>query len=308
MDITKYIALFLLKNHFCYIHGLGNLELIRIKASLEGDTLQAPAYTVTITPGGSIDDNLANFIATNEQISISKAANALREFSTQARKDLTQGKEIVIPNIGKLVEHNGKVKFVTDENFKFTPSGIPTIKNSKQLDEQNLKLAHKPAYPPPSKADSINWSMIILVAILLLVLAGGGYGIYYYKSTHKPSIPVVDATLPKDTVKATAVAEPDTLPPHVDTVNSPASVMAPPIADSMTQSRFKMIIGDYHTRERAEKRIKNLTLNGNQVEMVQKDSTDFLVITTISCRSVDTTHVKDSLKALFGFKGVALYK
>ena len=78
MDVAKYIGLFLLKNNFVYIHGLGNLELRKRPASFNGEALQGSTYEVVMTPMGSIDDNLANFIATNEQISISKASNAHR--------------------------------------------------------------------------------------------------------------------------------------------------------------------------------------------------------------------------------------
>src|SRR4051812_28989915 len=130
MDIAKYIGLFLLKNQFCYVHGLGNLELKKVPAAHDNKSVNAPAYDVIVSPAGSIDDNLANFIATNEQISISKAANALREFSIEARKDMAGGKEVPIPNIGKFIEEHGKVKFVTDANFKYTPASIPVIKNS----------------------------------------------------------------------------------------------------------------------------------------------------------------------------------
>ena len=132
MDIAKYIGLFLLKNHYCYIHGLGNMELVKRPATHDGKALQPPSYEVQVTPGGSIDDNLANFIATNEQISISKAANTLREYSIQARKDMAEGKEVPIPHIGHFIEGGGRVKFVTDANFRYTPAGIPTIKNSKK--------------------------------------------------------------------------------------------------------------------------------------------------------------------------------
>jgi nucleoid DNA-binding protein len=138
MDIAKYIGLFLLKNHFCYVHGLGNMELRKKPAVHDGNALQSPSYEVVVTPGGSIDDNLANFIATNEQISISKAANALRDFSIQSRKEMAAGSEVAIPNIGKFTEVNNKVHFVTDDNFRFTPAGIPTIRNSKQLEDMVL--------------------------------------------------------------------------------------------------------------------------------------------------------------------------
>lgn len=309
MDIAKYIGLFLLKNNFCYVHGLGNLEVAKIKATHDGTALQAPSYMVVVTPGGSIDDSLANFIATNEQISISKAANALREFSMQARKEMAQGKEVAIPNIGKFIEQNGKVKFITDEHFKYTPAGIPTIKNSKQLEEQNTKLTQKPSYPPPSKADSINWSMVIIVVVLLIVLGGGGYGVYYYLHKDKNTPPPVAATPAKDTVvQAQPIREPDTIAAHVDTINAPAPAPATTAVDSNATYPFKIVIGNYPTREKADKRVKNLTANGNSVEMMMKDSTNYLVITTIKCKPRDTTHVKDSLRALFGYRGVVTMK
>lgn len=304
MDIAKYIGLFLLKNHFCYIHGLGNMELNKKPAIHDGKALQSPSYEIVVTPGGSIDDNLANFIATNEQISISKAANALRDYSIRARKDMAEGKDVVIPNMGKFVEENGKVKFITDENFRFTPAGIPTIRNSKQLEEQNSKPAHKPSYPPPQKANSVNWSMVILAAVLLIILAGGAYGIYYYtvgssQPKTAPAPPVV-----KDTVVPVAA------PPPVDTTHvkdSLAATLTMPV-DSSTVGSFKMVIGNYKTRERADKRAANLKLNGTHADVIQRDSVNNLVLVTVNCKVYDTARFKDSLVRMFGFKDVVIYK
>lgn len=302
MEIAKYIGLFLLKNHFCYVHGLGNMELNKRPAIHDGKSLQPPSYEVVVTPGGSIDDNLANFIATNEQISISKAANALREYSIQARKDMALGNEVPIPNIGKFVEQNGRVKFITDEKFSFTPAGIPTIRNSKQLDEQNAKLAHKPAYPPPHKADSVNWSMVVLVCVLLLIVGGGIYGIYYYSNQNKnttpvPGIDTVAQVQPVVSLVADTSLTKDTM-----------HVIAPPVVDTELVNPYKMIIGDYHTMAKAKWRQHNLELNGNHIELVPKDSTNFLIIATVNCRIVDTAHAIDSLERLFGYKNVMIYK
>ena len=301
MDIAKYIGLFLLKNHYCYIHGLGNLELIKRPATHDGVALQAPAFEVVVTPGGSIDDNLANFIATNEQISISKAANTLREYSIQARKDMANGNEVPIPHIGNFIEKDSKVKFITDENFRFTPAGVPTIRNSKQLEEQNSKLSHKPSYPEPQKADSINWSMVILVVVLLLILGGGGFGIYYYMN-HNNAAPVVHTTpVPAKDTAAQGVFAPDSAGGKKD---SSGNVLAPGAAPQL--DTYKMIIGDYPTRARAETRIHNLKLNGNIAEIMPKDSAGFYVFTTIVCRPADTVHVKDSLQTLFGYRNVMI--
>lgn len=297
MDIAKYIGLYLLKNQYCYVHGLGNMELRKMKAKHDGKELQAPSYDVLVTPGGSIDDNLANFIATNEQISISKAANSLREYSMQARKDLAEGKEVEIPNIGRFTESEGKIRFITADNFAYKPAPLPTIKNSKQLEEQNSKLAHKPAYPPPAKADSINWSMVILVVVLVLIVAGAVYFVYSYMNETKATPP--PAPVP-DTTAVVPVIETDTTLTVIDTVDA----SAPVVIDSTLTNDFRFVIGNYHTRERAEKRVYNLNLNGNKTEMLMQDSTNFLVIEPINCRIVDTAHVKDSLRRMFGFQDV----
>ncbi len=305
MDIAKYIGLFLLKNHYCYIHGLGNLELIKRPATHDGSALLAPSYEVIVTPGGSIDDNLANFIATNEQISISKAANTLREYSIQARKDMANGNEIPIPHIGNFVEKESKVKFVTDDDFRFTPSGIPTIRNSKRLEEQVSKPIQKPSYPEPQKADSVNWSMVILVIVLLLILGGGGYGIYYYMSGNKAVPAQVQATVPaKDTTPQPqqAVFAPDTAGGRKDS----AGMAMAAHSDSLLMNTYKMIIGDYATKEKAETRVRNLKMNGNVASIMPKDSAGFYVFMAITCKPADTVHIKDSLANLFGYRSVMI--
>ena len=274
MDIAKYIGLFLLKNHYCYIHGLGNLELVKRAATYDGTALQPAVYDVIVTPGGSIDDNLANFIATNEQISISKAANTLREYSIQTRKEIANGNPVPIPHIGNFIEQDGKVKFVTDANFLFKPAGIPTIRNSKQLEEQNSRLSNKPSYPEPQKADSVNWSMVILVVVLLLILGGGGYGIYYYMHANKAAAPVAVTPAPaKDSMQQSVFA--------ADTANHKKDSVASAVPLS-TIDTYKMIVGDYPTKAKAETRIRNLKANGHTAEIAPKDSAGYYIYTTIT--------------------------
>lgn len=299
MEIDKYIGQFLLKNNFCYIHGLGNLELVKRPAVHDGKALQAPNYEVVVTAGGSIDDSFANFIATNEQISISKAANALREFSIQARKDMQAGKEVPVPGIGKFTEENGRIRFTTDANFRFTPAGIPTLKNSKQLEEQKLTPPHKPSFPPPAKANSVNWTMVFIVAVLLIILGGGGYGFWYYQQQQKPK-DIVAVAPPADTTPAT--------PPVVDTMNKPVdSAAMTPAVDTNAVNEYKLVIGEYNNKAKAESRYRKLKIDGKRIELVTKDSVNFQVLETVNCRIVDTTHYVDSLRKFYGFKGVSVY-
>ena len=133
MDIAKYIGLYLLKNNFAYLHGLGNLQIIKKAAQYDGENLAAAQYDVQLLPSGSIDDNLANFIATAEQTSISKASNEIRTFVEQAKVELAEGKEVVIPGIGHFVQQNGINRFVTDTNMSYAPPSIPALKLSKRL-------------------------------------------------------------------------------------------------------------------------------------------------------------------------------
>jgi len=218
---------------------------------------------------------------------------------------MASGKEVPIPNIGRFAEQSGKIIFITDTNFHFTPAGIPTIRNSKQLEEQNAKLTHKPSYPPPQKADSVNWSMVILIVVLLIVLGGGAFGVYYYMN-HKqmPTPPFVSHAVDTPTpAKPSVPAVTDSA--HL--VSDSSSALPQPAADSIGKS-YKMVIGNYPTRERADRRMKNLTIIGNHVEMIEKDTSDFMIYLTVNCKATDTLHFKDSLQRLFGFRGVMILK
>jgi hypothetical protein len=143
--------------------------------------------------------------------------------------------------------------------------------------------------------------MVILVVVLILILGGGGYFIYYYTTQNNTEVvasePVIDTV-----VAALPMPEPDTMAVQIDTVVS-TSVM-----DSTINYDFKMVIGNYKTRDRADKRSNSLTLNGNKVEVIMKDSASYLVLLPISCRTVDTTHVKDSLRRMFGYNEVVTFK
>jgi nucleoid DNA-binding protein len=318
MDVAKYIGLFLLKNQFCYIHGLGNLEIKKRPATYDGAALLPPQYEITVTPTGSIDDNLANFIATNEQISISKAANALRDFSTQARADLHEGKDVPIPNIGKFVEENGKVRFETDPNLQYTPRGIPALKVSKRVEEQPFQsnsrlepLSVKPPKTAPLQSitdgNSLNWSRIIMAVIILLLIIGGcTFGYKYYKSKHNAAARQEAAALIPDTVS------------HQTVVNAPQvrqdSAAAAAIANTDTVKKdaaglvsYDMILNTYSTKAKAEKRIETLKSFGHKEVQLVQDSLEYLVIVPIKCAPADTTHIMDSLK-IYNPKGIRIYR
>lgn len=304
MDIARYIGLFLLKNHFCYIHGLGNLEMKKKSAFHDGTSLNPPAYEVIITPGGSIDDTLANFIATNEQISISKAASALRDFSTQAKADLQEGKEVVIPSLGKFVEHNGKVSFITDPHIQYTPPGVPVLRNAtrqpdptipqKQYEPQEQPAEAASTYKPyiEQEKKSVNWGRIALIAGLgILVVICVIFTINYFNA--KPQVAeevVAPAQVVDDTMTAKVVQ-----PERAANVNADGTV------------NYKILLHEYNTEAKADRRVKALTSYGYNVEMVAKDSATFYVLMPITTLPADTTRMLDSVARVLNPSGVSIY-
>ena len=302
METAKYIGLYLLKNHFCYLHGLGNLELKKKPAEHDGQTLQGPLYEVVLSTTGSIDDSLANFIATHEQTSISKASNALRDFSIQTRTDLQAGKEVVIPGLGKYVEQNGVIRFITDPHLQYTPPSIPILRTSKRVSEAPSFKTPDPADNGYAQGNGVNWGKIgLAAAALALVIIAIVFAVRYFND-QQPADAASSVTVQDTAVHAMPVA-----PIAADTNLHDTSSAMTPAAPVMSTTGLKVILNTYATRTAAERRIKTLTNNGNQVELLAKDSTNYLVLLPISA-GTDTTKALDSLRRLFNPKGVSIYR
>jgi len=322
MDVAKYIGLFLLKNKFVYVHGLGNLEIKKKPAKYDGEALNAPVYEVIMTPMGSIDDNLANFIATNEQISISKASNALREFSMQARAAMHSGQAVEIPGIGKFSEDRGKTVFTTDANFTHIPPPIPAIKYAKRVEEivENSSTAsphsetHKvisdtpqydmPTYRTDEQENTRNWGKIILwIAALLVTAALAFFGIRYMNNHNATNdMPLIIAP---DTVKNIPVD--NTAEDTAAIKNNMSNTVAVNASGLMN---FEVVLNTYDAADKAQRRADKLKSYGNNVEMkAASDSSAFYVIMPLSDIAVaDTARVLDSLRRNFNPNGVSIMK
>ncbi len=320
MYIPKYIGLFLLKNHFCYLHGLGNLELRKKPAVYDGKMLHASSYEIFVSSAGSIDDNLANFIASNEQITISKASAALRDFSNEAKHELQEGREVIIPFIGKLLEEYGRIIFITDPHLQFAPA--PRAAERSDILPEDAYYAppppppiEEPVYQEPKREEEyshhrssrssrrsqrreqepeetgINWKKVIWsVLILISIVAGAIYGIRLLKTPD--DFTRVDHT-------PAAVIDSSMLRPRPDTIAA--------AADNNELKMYRVVIDNYANRKKAEKRADQMKGYGHNVEVLAKDSSSFLIIMPVRCKASDTTQVLDSLGRLFNPAGVTLY-
>lgn len=340
MDIAKYIGLFLLKNNQCFIHGLGNLVLRRKPASYDGESLHSWSYEISIIPATTIDDTLANYIATNEQISISKATNALKEFSANAKEEMKAGRDVPIFSLGKFSEHGGKVSFITDPHLQFARLPILASKNV-PIRPDERRAPQQPAYqehaattpptpppvssytaePPPYEDEGgsrLNWGRIIITLLIFAIVVAGIYFVYkkFYQEPRDrgsrvlPSKPLNEfQNMPSDSATMdngmdTTAAIDTTLTSYGDTIKFDNKETA---AVPEKKVRFKLILNTYAKKEDAEKRYRQLSSYGNKVEMVEEDAETYFVIMPVSAPAKDTADIIDSIRVLFNPDGVFVY-
>lgn len=218
MDIARYIGLFLLKNEQCYVNGLGTLQLVRKPASYDGQNLYAASHEINIVPGGNVDESLANFIATNEQTSITKASNALKEYSSDTKSRLQAGEMVTLPFLGKFTAEDGRIGFITDAHLQFKAAPIAARRGLSMQDQPKQDrpaIPHQPYVPstpantqmpvgevpspqaqqytgPGEERERLNWARIFFVILLLIICAGAayyGYMRYIVPQQNVPSRP-----------------------------------------------------------------------------------------------------------------------
>lgn len=320
MDIAKYVGLFLVKNEYCFLPGIGSLQVEKKPAeySKETQTMNAPAYEVRFRAvGGSIDDSFANFIANNERISIAHASNHLKDFCARAKAELKEGREVVIPAIGKFVAAaNGVIQFVTDPHLHIEGRSIPFFKNSTVVEQKKEEaisnIIERTNIREPKadeeieyKAPSVNWGKIILLAAILIIILGGIASLLWYLNRSpggQPAATVDTAGIEESVVEPTVV-------PAVDSAAATQPVQLDAAASGLQQNAdgtvsYKVLLQEYTTEEKATGRVNKLISYGNAgVSMMAQDSARYLVVMSITSAPVDTGRVVDSLRRVFNPAG-----
>lgn len=313
MEIAKYIGLFLLKNEYCYLPGIGGLKIVRTSAAYSGqqDEIEAPKYKIIFNKGiGAIDDSFANFIATNERISISLASNKFKEYYTQAKEDLNEGKEVIIPSIGKFYKtKNDEVTFETDPQLEIHGKSIPLFKISPTAEKHHEKtiseiIDNTNIIEPKGdeeiviKAPQVNWGKLILLGVVILAVLGA-IGYFIFGQLNNTPVEEKNASVePTPYVEEMNTAEEsmpeDTAILNNENNNSSSSVVP---SDGNTVS---IVINSYPTEAQANTRVQRLNSYGHgNVSMLRKDDQTFLVIKSYPA-NIDTSSVVDSLKRFFG--------
>lgn len=334
MDVAKYIGLFLLKNNKCYVHGLGTFEIKRKASKYDGESLHASNHEIILTTSGNVDESLANFIATNEQISISKATRSLKDFSEHVKATVKEGGEVAIPSLGKIAEENDKLYFITAPQLSFLAPSIKAPKSAPSINS-NTPIAASAPQPqqeqaPPQEAYTptyedldeggrkLNWTRIIITLLVLALLAVATYYVWNnYLNKNNNNATVAPPELPQNIAADTTTATQDIV---ADTTGVDSNAMAP-IADTTATStsdevampnnskvvKMRVVLNTYDTKDRAHKRFRQLTSYGNKVEIIEEDTNYFHVAMPITAPASDTAYILDSLSKYFNPDGVFIY-
>lgn len=321
MDIAKYVGLFLLKNEYCYLPGIGSLQIIKRTATFNKETLntEAPGYEVVFVKGsGSIDDTFANFIANNERISIAQAANHLKDFCAYSKAELVEGRDILIHGVGKFVgKNNGtEIFFETDPGLRIQGKQIPYFKISnavveKKNEEKIATIIEQTNFKQP-KADEeivikpaqVNWGKIAILSAIILAVLGF---VAYFIASRDESAPVPEVV--EQVQEAPIEDTEEGTPAPIDTLTTDATTAAPttpaPTTVANTTGALQVVINSYNNQERADSRAKKLSSYGHDaaVVTVPNDSLSYKVIVNIATPNPDKQVTVDSLKRLLNPNG-----
>lgn len=308
MNIAKYIGLFLVKNEYCFLPGIGNLKVVKESAKYDKDSgnILSPEYTVVYEQGhGAIDDAFANFIATNERISIIHASNYLSAFCHEMKQSLLNGEEVTIPGIGKFKMENEKdINFEKDPHLNVKGKSIPLFKSSPAVEkskEDNLtQIIENTEIKEPKgneeiviKPPTVNWTKIIILGLVALGIIAV---IIYFANNLIRTKALENATNQTETVR------PDTIPIQQKPVAVSTKADSNTTAPSQKTDSFMVAVNQYKSFAEAKKRMGQLNSFGNKAVVWTTDSVTFFVVIKVNA-AINEQKAIDSLKRFFNPSG-----
>ena len=315
MDIGKYIGRFLLKNKYCSLPGLGVFELKKEPArpNAGNETMLPPAYKITFTPVGSIDDTFASFIASSENVSISNASNNIRDYCKQVKEELAGNGKFVIEHLGHFSMSNQQIVFQqsADLDLGMEPVPLPPLVDKTKSPEAMAAKADY-SYPPVKSRKPFPLVRVLLIVFTLcLVVAGVYFGYHYYQTNQEENTldesPVLNENLSADTmttvIDTASVARPDSLAVPGDSVSGTDTVMSQPApVTPAPASGYNVAVISYNSESAAQSKAMQLKRYGNQTSVVNRDGR-FIVAIQAANPVSDTSKLVDSLRRFYNPKG-----
>ncbi len=319
MDLNNYIALYLVKNKYCSLPGLGTLTLIKEPAVKGSGNIDSPKYNITFKNVGSIDDQLPHFIGLKENISTNNASNALSVFAKEVKEEIAEGRPFVIEGLGRFVNANGKLDFQQQSDLDLgeftqqlppapTPTVVATQNNTLSAGNDTLRENHQNNPKQPMSIGKI----LVPLGLIALLGVGGYYAFNYLKNKPSADQAISDVTA-DTTIASTSATTTDTTnnlstPSVVDTstrVVTPATAVtdttkpAAPVAPVASGPAMKVAIQTYKTEAEASKRIASLVKLNKDASLLKADSVTFHVVINLPSTSNTAEKVVDSLRKFY---------
>lgn len=309
MDIAQYISLFLLKNKYCCLQGLGNVEIKKSATQYNGSEIIPGQYYAHFEAVGSIDDSFPYFVASNEHISIAKATNEISAFIKQAKEQLQQGKTVSIPTVGHYLMHEGKILFELDPLFA-TSQPSTTFQVPTKIAEESSPVLDNSAIDNYNRYNqqqekNINWGMVAFWGIVVLIVAGViAWTVQYFlkQSKEQNSNTIAEQIEPnmapqlEDTSAQQVNTTNDTSQQNSTTDSNNTTHTAPQVQNTGDSTLYHYLVQTYNSAAKAERRQKQLNSFGYTVQVQAKDSNHFELIAQIKSIAADTSKMKDSLR------------
>ncbi len=318
MDISKYIGLYLVKNGYCSLPGLGTLQIQKTSAkkNTSGEII-APTTKILFNNVGSIDDQFPHFIGLRENISSNNASNAINNFSAEVKETINSNHPFIIEGVGRFVAKEGKISFIEVPDFNMADFDLTIpAHNDIPFSNENSRVPNPNAVAESSfsavsgstikQERSLNYGRLALAIGTLAALAGVIYLGYNYLRQNQEAAKAQNLT--QDTVATTATT--------VDTAITPIDTTAIVRTDTTTTNKdtttktlatdtnktfvgpaLKVVVRTYNTQASADAYGAKLTSYGKTTLVNKLDSITYQVIVNLPSTSKPADQVVNELRA-----------
>jgi hypothetical protein len=288
MKVEQLVVQYLYNHKKVTLQDIGSFTIapeVVIPAENEKDAqLPLNAISFEYDPKAKQDDGLVDFIVQQTRKIKPLATSDLESYSILSRQFLNIGKPLHIEGLGTLLKkQNGSYEFAQGITVNPRLGAAPMQMKEKQQDEIDFSSPEKP------RSSKKGW----LLLIVLLVLAGIGFSIYYLYNKQKNDTSIEKVEPVQDTSTLVVPVITDTT--KKITVDSTAA----PSSDGYS---FKVVIKEYATKAAADKAYKRLTDYGHTLVLSPLDSVRYKIAIPFNTPLSDTTRAKDSLSKFFQSK------
>jgi hypothetical protein len=273
------------------LQGIGILRLAdNAVMPADGDkdmSIPPDAITFVYDPKASEDNELIDLIVQQTGKIKPLATADLDSYLMLGKQFLNIGKPLRIEGVGTLLKNQ-------TGQYDFTPGQYisPRIEPANKPLREKLDTDVSFNQPENKTGNLKKWA---LATLLLVVLGGSGYAVWWYFSNKKTDKPAVQA----DLLPTTGTPEKTTAPDTTQAPLPPSNVQPPVPAAGDSSGNFRVVFMVTTDKAAALKKMTTQKSRGHKVLMYTTDSVTFKLATPFYLSLADTLRVKDSLGSYY---------